>query len=153
GPEGFALSYDSLAAGVGGGWPDYFEGLNLRLTPVQGGIVYGTYRYRVRYGATEQQGLSERLFVDTNAGWKIAMTSAFAATPRVPPPPRVILGGTVRDGPGRAIPAAAVLVRGGLIEGVGPRRQVRIPAGVDTLDARGKFVLPGLIDTHVHFSQ
>ena len=30
---------------------------------------------------------------------------------------------------------------------------MRVPAGVDTIDARGKWVLPGLIDTHVHFSQ
>jgi len=154
GPEGFALSYDSLAAGVGGGWPDHFEGLDLRLTPIREGLVYGTYRYRVRYGATEQSGLSERLFVNTREGWKIAMTSAFAAEPGVPPPPRAIVGGTVWDGTGRpAFKNGVVLVRDGKIEAVGTRRQVRLPAGIDTIDARGKFVLPGLIDTHVHFSQ
>ena len=154
GSTGFALGYDSLAAGVGQGWPDFFEGLDLRLTPVRDGLVYGTYRYRVRYGATEQAGLSERLFVNTSAGWKIAMTSAFAATPGVPPPPRAIVGGTVWDGTGRApIRDAVVLVRDGKIEAVGSRRAVRVPAGVDTIDARGRWVLPGLIDTHVHFSQ
>ena len=30
---------------------------------------------------------------------------------------------------------------------------MQLPAGVDTIDARGKFIVPGLIDTHVHFSQ
>jgi len=153
GATGFALGYDSLAAGVGQGWPDLFEGLDLRLTPVHDGLVYGTYRYRVRYGATEQAGLSERLFVNTSGGWKIAMTSAFAA-PGTPPPPRAIVGGTVWDGSGRGpIRDAVVLVRDGKIEAVGSRRQVRVPAGVDTIDARGRWVLPGLIDTHVHFSQ
>ena len=154
GPEGFSLGYDSLAASVGKGWPDQFEGLDLRLTPVHDGLVYGTYRYRVRYGATEQSGLSERLFVSTGDGWKIAVTTAFAATTGVPPPPRAIVGGTVWDGTGRApIANAVVLVRDGKIDAVGPRSKVKVPAGVDTIDARGKFVMPGLIDTHVHFSQ
>jgi imidazolonepropionase-like amidohydrolase len=70
------------------------------------------------------------------------------------PPPRAIVGGTVWDGTGRApIRDAVVLVRDGKIEAVGSRRAVRVPAGVDTIDARGRWVLPGLIDTHVHFSQ
>src|SRR5204862_1902956 len=111
GPTGFSLGYDSLAAGVGQGWPEHFESLDLRLTWVRDGLVYGTYRYRVRYGANEQAGLSERLFVNTSAGWKIAMTTAFPATSGVPAPPRAIVGGTVWDGTGRApIRDAVVLV-------------------------------------------
>ena len=154
GATGFSLGYDSLAAGVGSGWPDAFEGLDLRLTPIRDGLVYGTYRYRVRYGAGEQSGLSERLFVDTPDGWKIAVTTAFAATDGVPAPPRAVVGGTLLDGTDRpAIADAVVLVRDGKIEAAGRRRDVKLPAGVDTIDARGKFIVPGLIDTHVHFSQ
>src|SRR5262249_44936022 len=154
GPTGFSLGYDSLAAGVGSGWPDLFEGLDLRLTWIHDGLVYGTYRYRVRYGAREQSGLSERLFVDTPEGWKIATTTAFAATDGVPAPPRAVVGGTLLDGTGRpAIAHAVGLVREGKFEAVGSRRDVKVPAGVDTIDARGKFIVPGLIDTHVHFSQ
>ena len=154
GPTGFLLGYDSLAAGRDRNWPDAFEALDLRLTPIRDGLVYGTYRYRVRYGATEQVGLSERVFVSTAAGWKIAVSTAFPATPGVPAPPLAIVGGTIWDGTGRApIRDGVVLVRDGKIDAVGSRRQVRVPAGVDTIDARGKWVLPGLIDTHVHFSQ
>ena len=154
GPAGFALGYDELAKSAGSGWPDHFEGLDLRLTPVKPGLVYGTYRYRVRYGADEQAGLSERLFVDTPDGWKIAVTTAFPATPGVPPPPRAIVGGTLLDGTGRPpVPDAVVLVRDGRIEAAGPRSRVAVPAGVDTLDARGAWIVPGLIDTHVHYSQ
>ena len=143
GPTGFLLGYDSLAAGRDRNWPDAFEALDLRLTPIRDGLIYGTYRYRVRYGATEQVGLSERLFVSTAAGWKIAVSTAFPATPGVPAPPRAIVGGTIWDGTGRApIRDGVVLVRDGKIDAVGNRRQVR-----------GKWVLPGLIDTHVHFSQ
>ena len=154
GSQGFSLGYLPFAATSGTGWPDHFEALDLRLTPVRPGLVYGTYRYRVRYGATEQAGISERLFVDTKRGWRIAMTSAFAQLPGVPPPPRAIVGGTLLDGTGRAaVEDAIIVVRDGRIEAVGPRASVPVPSGIDTIDARGKFVLPGLIDTHVHYSQ
>jgi imidazolonepropionase-like amidohydrolase len=154
GAQGFTLGYDPLAASTGSGWPDYFEGIDLRLTPIRPGVVYGTYRYRVRYGATEQSGLSERVFVATEKGWKIAMTSALAAPPGVPAPPRAVVGGTLLDGTGRpAILDAVIVVRDGRIEAVGPRSSVRVPAGVDTIDARGRFIVPGLIDTQVHYSQ
>ena len=92
--------------------------------------------------------------MSTPAGWKIAMTTAFAAQPGVPAPPRAIVGGTLLDGTGRPpVPDAVIIVRDGKIESVGPRNQVAMPAGIDTLDARGRFVVPGLIDTHVHYSQ
>jgi hypothetical protein len=105
GSQGFTLGYDTLAASTGSGWPDHFEGLDLRLTPVRDGLIYGTYRYRVRYGATEQTGLSERLFVNTPEGWKIAISTAFADVPGVPAPPRAIVGGTLVGRPRR--PAGA----------------------------------------------
>ncbi len=154
GAQGFALGYEPLAKSAGSGWPDLFEGLDLRLTPVRPGLVYGTYRYRVRYGATEQSGISERLFTSTPAGWKIAMTTAFANVPGVPAPPRAVVGGTLLDGTGGPpVTDAVILVRDGKIEAAGPRGRVALPAGIDTIDARGSFVVPGLIDTHVHFSQ
>jgi len=117
-------------------------------------MVYGTYRYRVRYGAEEQSGLSERLFISTPEGWKIAVTSAFPALPGVPPPPRAIVGATLVDGTGSA-PArdAVVVIRDGRIECAGPRDRCPVPAGIDTLDARGLWLLPGLVDGHVHYSQ
>jgi hypothetical protein len=43
-----------------------------------------------------------------------------------------------------------VLVRNGIIQQVGPSRQVRIPAGVTRIEAAGKFLMPGLADLHVH---
>jgi imidazolonepropionase-like amidohydrolase len=154
GPTGIALGYAALDSSAGTGWPDHFEALDLRLAPVRPGVVYGTYRYRVRYGAVEQTGLSERLFVGTPDGWRIAVTSAFPALPGVPPPPRAIVGATLVDGTGAApIADAVVVVRGGRIECAGPRARCPVPAGVDTLDARGMWVLPGLVDAHVHYSQ
>jgi len=48
---------------------------------------------------------------------------------------------------GRVTPNATLVLRNGTIESVGAGRA---PAGVRTLDLRGKYVLPGLIDAHTH---
>ena len=55
-----------------------------------------------------------------------------------------LTGGTVVVGDGKVLPGATVLVRDGRIEAVG--RSVKVPAGVETVDARGRFVYPGLVD-------
>lgn len=154
GPAGFELGYEGLAATAGQGWPDHIEADDIRLTPVSPGTVYGTYRYRVRYGGEEVSGLSERLFVSTPDGWKIAASTAFPALPGVPPPPRALVGATLVDGTGRApVRDAVVLLRDGKIECAGPRSACPVPAGVDTTDLAGQWITPGLVDAHVHFSQ
>lgn len=48
---------------------------------------------------------------------------------------------------GRIATRATVVVRGGRIESIGSGAA---PAGVSPLDVRGKYVVPGLIDAHVH---
>src|SRR5690349_513182 len=150
GPDGFELGYEGLAATAGQGWPDHIEAEDMRLTPVSPGMVYGTYRYRVRYGGQEVSGLSERLFVSTPKGWKIAASTAFPALPGVPPPPRALVGATLVDGTGRPpIPNAAVLLRDGKIECAGPRADCPVPAGVGVTDLSGQWITPGLVDAHV----
>lgn len=154
GPDGFELGYEGLAATAGQGWPDHIEAEDIRLTPVSPGTVYGTYRYRVRYGGEEVSGLSERLFVSTPDGWKIAASTAFPALPGVPPPPRALVGATLVDGTGRPpVPDAVVLLRDGKVECAGPRSACPLPAGADTTDLSGQWITPGLVDAHVHFSQ
>jgi hypothetical protein len=64
-----------------------------------------------------------------------------------------IVGATVIDPSGAITPDATVLVQGNRIQEVGPRAKVKVPAGATVLDATGKFVVPGLIDAHVHFFQ
>jgi imidazolonepropionase-like amidohydrolase/Tol biopolymer transport system component len=48
---------------------------------------------------------------------------------------------------------ATVLVEGNRITAVGPRRQVRVPAGARVIEIAGHTVIPGLIDVHWHGSQ
>ncbi len=85
-----------------------------------------------------------------------ALAPAFthpAAHAQTPAAPTAIVGGTVVDGNGgRPIADAVVLIDGARITAVGPRGAVPIPAGAQQIDARGRWVLPGLIDTNVHLS-
>lgn len=53
---------------------------------------------------------------------------------------------------GRVIEQAAFVVRGGRLAAIGPAADVPAPAGARTVDLRGRFILPGLISTHVHVS-
>jgi len=57
-----------------------------------------------------------------------------------------IIDGTVRP----PIENGVVLVRDGRIAAVGSRQSVTLPAGVRTVDARGKTIIPGLWDMHAH---
>ncbi|HEX4960264.1 MAG TPA: amidohydrolase family protein [Thermoanaerobaculia bacterium] len=152
--EGSQLGYKDLAASAGKGWPDHIDADDLHLTAVRPGVVYGTYRYRVRYGGREETGISERVFVQTPGGWKIAVTTAFTAQPGVPPPPRALVGATLVDGTGASpVADAVVVVRDGKIDCAGSRAACPVPAGVDVTDLKGLWITPGLIDAHVHFSQ
>jgi len=67
----------------------------------------------------------------------------------------VVKGGRLIDGTG-APPGgpATVVIRGDRIDTVGPAATVAEPSGpsVRVIDARGKTVLPGLIDAHVHLT-
>ena len=158
GPEGPALGFEDFVAQAGDGWPEVFEAQDLRLVPVEPGVVYGTYRYRVVYGtggeASEHAGLSERLFLDTGDGWKIAVTSAFDAPRGTPPPPRALVGATLVDGTGAPpVPDAVVVMRNGEIECAGSLEACPLPEGIGVVDLGGRFLTPGLVDAHVHFSQ
>ena len=66
----------------------------------------------------------------------------------------LITGATLIDGTG-APPRAAqdVLVVGGRIASVGPEAAPRTPSEARRIDATGKWIIPGLIDGHVHFFQ
>lgn len=48
---------------------------------------------------------------------------------------------------------ATVVVEGNRIADVGPSETVDVPAEADVHDLEGKYVIPGLVDGHVHFFQ
>ena len=62
-----------------------------------------------------------------------------------------LLGATLIDGSGGPpIEAAAVVVRRGRIESVGPRADFRLPERTTEVDLSGRWIMPGLVDGHVH---
>ena len=62
----------------------------------------------------------------------------------------VLSGATLFDGLGEVIPDAALVIDDCLIDAVGRRDQIKIPESATVVNIQGKFLLPGLIDTHIH---
>ncbi len=154
GSAGLALGYADLAASVGSGWPDVFDAQDLKLVSLAPGVVYGAYRYRVRYGDVEQTGRSERVFRATPDGWRIAVTTAFGDPPGTPPPARALLGGTLVDGRGGPpVADSAVILSDGKVACAGTRAACPVPPGAESTEVKGAWITPGLVDAHVHFSQ
>src|SRR6266550_1769438 len=123
GPDGLQQGYEEFARGAGAGWPDTLVATHFRIVPLTADVAYGVYRYRVVDSSGSVRGVSERVLVRTPAGWKVAVRNA------------------------------VVVMREGRIACAGPRATCPVPADADTVSALGKWIIPGLIDTHVHFSQ
>ena len=61
-------------------------------------------------------------------------------------------GGTLLDGTGKApLPDSVVLINGQKIVAVGRKGEIENPKARKVIDVTGKFILPGLIDLHVHY--
>ncbi|MDH3546543.1 MAG: hypothetical protein OEN22_05560, partial [Gammaproteobacteria bacterium] len=64
----------------------------------------------------------------------------------------VIRGGTLIDGNGGApIRDASIVIEGNRIARITSGRRQDFPASARVIDAEGKYILPGLWDTHTHF--
>ncbi|MER5966022.1 amidohydrolase family protein [Streptomyces sp. NPDC002057] len=65
----------------------------------------------------------------------------------------VIRGGTLLDpATGEVTEDAVVVIEDGTVRAAGRRDRVAVPRGVEVLDAHGRWVLPGLVDAHIHLS-
>jgi len=61
---------------------------------------------------------------------------------------------TLIDGNGGTpVQNAGLIAEGGRISWVGPASQLRAPAGAPVQDLAGKYVMPGIIDLHVHVAE
>ncbi|MFB7408088.1 amidohydrolase family protein [Streptomyces sp. NPDC056202] len=65
----------------------------------------------------------------------------------------VIEGGTLLDpATGEVTENAVVVIEDGTVRTAGRRGAVAVPRGVEVLDAHGRWILPGLVDAHIHLS-
>ncbi len=60
----------------------------------------------------------------------------------------LIRGGTIFTGTGEVLEQASLLIEAGKIKAIG--QDIPAPEGVRIIDATGRFLIPGLIDTHGH---
>jgi len=66
--------------------------------------------------------------------------------------PLVVTGGTLIDCTGAApVQNSVIVIRGSKIVSVGTLRDTPLPADAQVIDARGKYIIPGLIDCHIHY--
>lgn len=77
GPGGLDLGYEGWSARRDSTWPDTLIAQGLKVVPLTRGVVYGTYCYTVTQNKVTTSGVSERVFIKTLTGWKIAVTTAF----------------------------------------------------------------------------
>ena len=83
-------------------------------------------------------------FVCLLAGMSSAQAQTAAAV-------QALVGGTVVDVvTGQEVPDAVVLIEGERIKAIGPRASVAVPAGARVIPAEGKWIIPGLMNLHVH---
>ncbi len=89
----------------------------------------------------------------------VALAACAAADQRRAPasPALAIVGATVihpqRDGADARAADTTIIIEGNRIASIGPSSATAIPSGATVIDARGKYVVPGLVDAHVHFFQ
>ncbi|MBI5323757.1 MAG: amidohydrolase family protein [Ignavibacteriae bacterium] len=67
---------------------------------------------------------------------------------------KVITGGTVINTNGTGvIEDAVIIIKDNIIVEVGKNIKAQIPQNSEIIEAGGKFIIPGLIDSHIHFFQ
>ncbi|HCR53982.1 MAG TPA: amidohydrolase [Cytophagales bacterium] len=67
---------------------------------------------------------------------------------------KALVGATLINSNGdKTVAEAVVLIKDNKIEKTGRQGKMKIPANAEIIDVKGKYIIPGLIDSHVHFFQ
>jgi imidazolonepropionase-like amidohydrolase len=85
--------------------------------------------------------------------WLLALAALclFGCKPPEESVQKAIIGAVLIDGTGGPpVSDSVVIVAGSRIRAVGNRTNMPIPAGLEKINGAGKFLVPGLLDLHVH---
>jgi imidazolonepropionase-like amidohydrolase len=100
---------------------------------------------------------SHNKFLKATAAWRVALLTsmlvAFAAAPLASAQSTLVIrDGTLFDAiKGVLLPHRTIIIESGRIQDIASAEQpTKIPSAARIIDARGKYILPGLIDAHVH---
>src|SRR4051794_9671608 len=99
-------------------------------------------------------GTAKQLLLSVTFGVMSASALSAQAIPAAPSPTTglAIVNARVWTGDSRRSWADAILIRGERIEAVGSSAEIqKRTKGAKVIDAKGKMVVPGFIDAHVHF--
>ncbi len=85
----------------------------------------------------------------------LCLIGAFAAfgSIAIAGPLALVNGTAINPADGKMISHAVIVIAGDQITAVGSPNDTKIPPEAKRIDCTGKFILPGYIDTHVHFFQ
>lgn len=82
------------------------------------------------------------------------VAAALCSAARAHAEPIALVNGQVVDVERRIVLTDhTVLIDQGRIVDVGPSRSIKIPRDTESVDCRGKWILPGLVDAHIHLFQ
>ena len=88
--------------------------------------------------------------------WTLSLTSVLLAAFVEPASPGTALAITnvnvVDTASGSITPGATVMIRGDRIVSIAKSGQIKVPSNASIVDGRGKFLIPGLWDMHVHIA-
>ena len=65
----------------------------------------------------------------------------------------LVNGTLINPGTSQIVQGATIVIDGDRIAAAGDSKTISAPTDARTIDCKGKFILPGYIDTHVHFFQ
>ena len=79
--------------------------------------------------------------------------SALGADDTTLPKAVAFVGAALVDGTGKSLqPNSTILVLGARIVAVGPVDEIRVPGDANVVHVEGRFIIPGLINSHVHLA-
>jgi imidazolonepropionase-like amidohydrolase len=83
----------------------------------------------------------------------VFVLSAAAQEKKEPPKSLVITNARLIDGTGSPpLENATIVITNKKFEAIGPKDKIQVPAKADIIDAKGRTVIPGLIDAHLHMA-